>query len=390
MEIEPPPWPPRRALPAWAVDLLLGVAVATVMSLVISADHGGRQAPDLIAYLWAIGLGALMLARRRHPVPVLAVSVLGLFAYYAAGYPAVGVAVPIAAAVLSAAEFGRIWWAIGAGAVTLAVSVAFRLAEGQQPSTVVGYELAGHLLLIAAATAVGDGIRSRRRLLASSREVVALTAERAEREFAERMRAERIAVARDLHDSVGHSTAVISLHTEVAREAIDRNDHAAATDALDLVKRTSSSAMAELRRTVAALRSADAPARNTARLADIPTLIDTGDRVQVHTTLDVPDGLPAVVEATAFRIIQEAVTNALTHSTATTINIAAQLADRVLELTVTDNGRPRRGDTSTSHRGHGIPGMRERVSVLGGHLETGPVETGGFAVRASIPLEERA
>src|SRR5699024_5864534 len=130
-------------------DLLLGVVVTIVMVAVISIEHGGREEPDAVAYLWAFGLGALMLARRRFPVVVLLVSVLGLFAYYAAGYPAVGVAPPIAAALFSAAEFGRTTWAVAAGGVALTASVVFRLAEGQARS-LVGYELAGQVLLVAA------------------------------------------------------------------------------------------------------------------------------------------------------------------------------------------------------------------------------------------------
>lgn len=376
----------RRPVPRWAVDAGLGLLVSALVSALISADHGGRTEPDALAHLWAVGLGAMMLVRRRHPVLVLVVSVLGLFAYYTAGYPAVGVAVPIAAALLSAAEFGHLWWAIGAGTTALAASVFFRLIEGQQVSLVVGYELAGHVLLMAAAIAVGDGIRSRRRLLASSREVVALTAERAERESAARLQAERLTVARDLHDSVGHATAVISLHAEVAREAVARRDGPAATDAIDLVRRTSGTALHDLRQIVTVLRTSDRGRWPAARLADVETVIEPGPRVQLTSDIVVPDELPSVVDTTAFRIVQEAVTNVVSHSTASRVDVVARLSDGALVLTVTDNGQPRPTSTAADHGGHGLAGMRERVSLLGGRLEAGPCPSGGFSVRARIPL----
>lgn len=379
--------PRRWGLPAWVADALLGAAVTIIMAAVISANHGGHHDPAALAYFWAAGLGALMLARRHHPVLVLAISVLGLFAYYAAGYPAVGVAVPIAGALYSAAEFGRMAWAVGAGVVTLATSVFFRLTEGQEISLVVGYEFAGHALLIAGAIALGDGVRSRRALVANAREIVALTAERARRESEVAAQAERIAVARDLHDSIGHSTSVVSLHADVAREAVARHDDAAATEALRLIKDAASSAMTELRRTVTLLREPGRSSRSAASLADLSQAIDPGLEVQFTTHLRVPDDLPGPVDATAFRIVQEAVTNIVKHSTATRARIEAACEDDELRLSITDNGTPiDSGEPAGSS--HGIRGMRERVTALGGTLTAGPTEE-GFAVRATIPLEGR-
>lgn len=369
------------------IDTLLGVAVTIVMMAVISANHGGDSDPDAVAHLWAVGLGSLMPARRRHPVAVLSISVLGLFAYYAAGYPAVGVAVPIAAALYSAAEFGRMGWAVGAGALTLGTSVFFRLAEGQEMSLVVGYELAGHVLLIAAVIAVGDGVRSRRKLMAGVREIVALTAERAERESEAKSQAERVAVARDLHDSVGHSTSVVSIHADVAREAIARGDTLAADEALRLVKNTAMAVMSDLRRTVAALRSSERPRRHTTSLADVRTVIDPGLDIRFTTDVRPPDDLSAAVESTAFRIVQEAVTNIVRHSTATEAHILAEDVDGTFHVAIIDNGRPKGAPGVAAGSGHGITGMRERVKALGGTLTAAPSNGDGFEVRARIPLE---
>ncbi|HEY6799360.1 MAG TPA: histidine kinase, partial [Agromyces sp.] len=213
-------------LPGWVVDALIGITVAVLVSLVITADQGGRQRPDVIAYLWAVGLGTLMLVRRRHPLIVLAVSALGLFAYYAAGYPAIGLAVPIAAALFSAAEFGHALAAVITAVLVTVVSVGFRLLEGQSFSLVVGYELVGHLALMAAAIALGDSLRSRREVQAAARRLTELSARQARLDADARVHAERLAIARDLHDSVGHDASVISLHAEVGREAAGHDDEA--------------------------------------------------------------------------------------------------------------------------------------------------------------------
>lgn len=373
-------------LRAWAVDALLGVAVAVTLAVVISADQGGRNDPDTFAYLWAVGLGGLLLARRRHPLLVLAISVLGLFSYYIAGYPAIGVAVPVAAALLSSAEFGRLAWAVGAAVLTLVASVGFRLTDGEELSYVVGYDLAGHVLLMSAAIALGDSLRSRRMAAESTRRIVALTAERSQQQADAARREERVAIARDLHDSLGHATAVVSMHTDVAREAIERGDQESASDALRTIKETTTASMTELRRTVGLLRSKDRPARSAVALDDLGALVAAAPGITITIDLRVSRQLPTTVDAAAYRIIQEAVTNIVRHSTAAHAEITVLDRGDMLEVEVSDDGRPR--DLSDpGGGGHGIAGMRERAVALGGTLEAGP-DGDGFRVRATLPIEE--
>ncbi|MER6176101.1 sensor histidine kinase [Streptosporangium sp. NPDC001681] len=374
----------RRGLPAWAVDALIGAGVSLTMSVVISADQGGRHGPDAIAYLWAVGLGALMPARRRYPVIVLAVSALGLFAYYAAGYPAVGVAVPVAAALFSAAEFGRLVHAVVTAAVVVAVSLFFRLVEGQDFSFVVGYELAGHILLMAAAIALGDGLRSRRTAQAGARRIAELTAQRYQQEADARVHAERLAIARDLHDSIGHTTSVISLHADVARESLG-HDETQTRAALDLIRSTATRTMSELRRTVALLRAPTENPRSVVSLSSIDTLRETAAAAGTSIDIDmrVTAQLPATVDAAAFRIVQEAVTNIVRHSRGTHARVTVYDDGTLLHVSVTDDGADPGGDTG---HGHGIAGMRERAEALGGTLTAGP-GTAGFTVRAVLPLE---
>lgn len=376
-------------VPAWLVDALLGGAVAIVVAIVISADQGGRQDPDIIAYLWAVGLGALMLARRHYPVVVLMVTALGLFAYYAAGYPAVGVAVPVAAALFSAAELGRLLWAAATAAVVAAVSVFFRLMEGQDVTVVVGYELAGHVILMAAAIALGDSVRSRRAVQANARRIGELTAKQIQQDADARVHAERLAIARDLHDSIGHTTSVISLHADVAREAINRDDDIA-REALALIKRTAGRTMTELRATVELLRSPREERRPVMTIADLESLIqpavEAGIEVEVDNAL--PSGLPATTETAAYRIIQESITNIAKHSTASQATVTMARIDDMVNLTVIDNGAPPSEPAGDEpQHGYGIVGMRERAEALGGRLSAG-YEATGFAVRVMLPVPE--
>ncbi|MER6829165.1 histidine kinase [Streptosporangium sp. NPDC000563] len=375
----------RRRLPPWAVDALIGVGVTLVLSIVISAGQGGRQSPDPIAHLWAVGLGALMLVRRRHPTAVLAVTALGLFAYYAAGHPAVGVAVPVAAALFSAAEFGRLVHAVVTATVVIAVSLFFRLIEGEDFSFVVGYELAGHVLLMAAAIALGDGLRSRRTVQAGARRIAELTAQRYRQEADARLHAERLAIARELHDSIGHTTSVISLHADVARESLG-HDEARTRAALDLIKSTSTRTMSELRRTVALLRTPGENPRSVLSLSGVGSLRETAAAAGIDLDLEmrVTTELPATVDACAFRIVQEAVTNIVKHSRGTRARVVALDDGAVLRLSVTDDGP---GQGPDSGAGHGIAGMRERAETLGGTLTAGR-EPAGFTVRAVLPLEQ--
>ncbi|MEU8203957.1 histidine kinase [Streptosporangium sp. NPDC049046] len=375
----------RRKLPPWAVDALIGVGVTLVLSIVISAGQGGRQSPDPIAHLWAVGLGALMLVRRRHPTAVLAVTALGLFAYYAAGHPAVGVAVPVAAALFSAAEFGRLVHAVVTATVVIAVSLFFRLIEGEDFSFVVGYELAGHVLLMAAAIALGDGLRSRRTVQAGARRIAELTAQRYRQEADARLHAERLAIARELHDSIGHTTSVISLHADVARESLG-HDEARTRAALELIKSTTTRTMSELRRTVALLRTPGENPRSVLSLSSVGSLRETAAAAGIDLDLEirVTTELPATVDACAFRIVQEAVTNIVKHSHGTRARVVALDDGAVLRLSVTDDGP---GQGPDSGAGHGIAGMRERAETLGGTLTAGREST-GFTVRAVLPLEQ--
>jgi signal transduction histidine kinase len=374
--------------PPWVRDLLLGVAVTLVVALVISADQGGRQPADALAYLCAAAFGGLMLLRRRFPVAVLVATMLLLFAYYTLQYPAIGLAVPVAAALYSAAEQRRIPAAIVVSLLLVAVSTYFRLRGGEAPAS-LGYELASSVALLAAAIALGDGVRARRDLRAEQAQIARLLEQEHAFRAEQRVQAERLRIARELHDVIGHSITVIALHADVAREALGHNE-VQARQALGQIRATSSETMRELRSTVKLLRtSGEGPSQvPSPSLAQIDALVErsraSGLQVELRRADDY-GALPASVDAAAFRIIQEAITNVLRHANASQVRITLGVRGRALQLEVADNGDRGYG---TRGSGTGITGMTERARALGGTLRAEPRPAGGFVVQATLPLQE--
>jgi signal transduction histidine kinase len=377
----------RDHVPAWVLDLLLGVAVTLVIMLVISANLGGRTSPDVLAYGCAAGFGALMLLRRRFPVAVLVATMFLLFAYYTLGYPSMGLAVPVAAALYGAAERGKVSAAIVISAILLIVSTYFRLRDGESVAYLLGYELVSSAMLMAAAIALGHGTRSRRALRAEQEQTARLIAQEHALRAEQRVQAERVRMARDLHDVIGHSMSVISLHADVAREAIGSDDDAARV-ALRHIRSASSATMRELRATVRLLRNPDGepPPGAIASLRNLQTLIDnagsSGLRVDLAITGDL-DRVSAAVDTAAYRIVQEALTNILRHASATHAAIAIGIDRHALRIEITDDGAARPGAIVP---GNGIVGMTERARLLGGTLRAQPRQGRGFEVIAALPI----
>ena len=202
---------------------------------------------------------------------------------------------------------------------------------------------------------------------------------------------ERVRVARELHDVLAHSVSVMVIQTEAAR-AVALTDADAATEALRSVERAGREALMEMRRTVGVLRhenggTADGP---TPGLSDLRSLAARAREAGLPVELAVlgrPTKLPAGLELAGYRVAQEAITNAIKHAGPATARVEVEYAPNALRIDVTDTGCGRPVGPGDD-RGHGLLGMRERVSLYGGTLLTGPVHPRGFAVRASIPLTE--
>ncbi|WP_407319635.1 histidine kinase [Isoptericola halotolerans] len=394
----------------WVPDVVLALATALVIAVVVAADGAGSPARGAavggldehgpVAYLFAAGFGALVLLRRRAPVLMLVATVLAVFAYYALGFAPIGMALPAVAALYAAAGQGRTRWAVGAGAVLIVVATFFRVTDDDDPSAALTvYDLVTNVALVAAAVALGVAVRLTGEARAHTEEVRALTAAEQARAADQRLQHERMRIARDLHDVVGHNLSVVALHTGVATEAVGRDDDAVRT-ALRHVRDATSGTLHELRATVRVLRRplhhTDVPAptaqvthRDTLPAATGPAglaaLVEPvrASGVRVSTRVDVPAGsIDATVDAAAYRIVQESLTNVLRHSGARSALVRLAVADGRLRLTVSDDGT---GAGARAAAGAGIAGMAERAVLLGGSLRATDTPDGGFRVVADLP-----
>ena len=212
-----------------------------------------------------------------------------------------------------------------------------------------------------------------------------------EREREERARAavteERARIARELHDVVGHSVSVMTVQASAVRRLL-RPDQAREREALLIVERTGREALAEMRRMVGVLRRPEeGPAlAPQPSLEHVERLVEQARQAGLSVELRVegdPQPLPAGVDLTAYRLVQEGLTNALKHARAECAQVVVCYGDGVLEVTVSDDGR---GAGSGDGGGHGLVGMRERVAVFGGELEAGPRAEGGYRLRAKLPV----
>lgn len=354
----------------------MAVLVAVVLVSVVALSRVGTDhRPDPGAYLLVTVFGAVLLVRRRFPLAVLWLSVLGTFAYYSFEYPPIGVALPVAAALFSTAERGLTPWAVAGGALVFAVSLAFRLRDDPQPvGYLIGTESVSTLALIAAAVSLGHGIRARR-LSGAQQEKINHLNKVVEREH----------ISRELHDTVGHGLSVISLQAGVARDALGDGNSVAA-HAVDMVSKQTSATLTELRTMLRLLRSdPDDTFRGVHSLSDVDVLADQAraSGLEVRMQIDVAvDELSPAVDATAYRVIQESLTNVLRHAGASSVDITASVRSAVLTVTVADDGQGASGAPADADR-FGLTGMRDRVGILGGRLYTG--NDRGFTVTATMP-----
>lgn len=247
-------------------------------------------------------------------------------------------------------------------------------------------ELAATYGAFAAAWLLGDNLRTRRAYLREVEERAARL-EREREANARRAAAEEQArIARELHDIIAHNVSVMTVQAAAAGDAFETQP-GRVREALASIESTGREALTELRRLLGSVRPGDAsssfaPQPGLARLDDlIEQVRTTGLSVELTVQGD-PRDLPPSVDLSAYRIVQEALTNTIKHAQASKANVVVRYGSEVLELEVADDGR---GAVDGAKRGHGIIGMRERAALFGGELEASP--TGGFSVHSRIPLE---
>lgn len=378
-----PEHPTRQTL---VVDALFGFAVFAVVAIAVGADVGD-QGNQVLGYGMALLLGGLMLLRRYRPVLVLVATSVLVIAHHAVDLPTIGLAVPLAGALYSAAEAGRARWALGSAVALIAISTLARLSQGQDAAYLLGFELASTVAVMGAAIALGDGTRQRREGARQRERIAVLDTQAREAEAAEWVARERTRIARDLHDAVGHHLSVVSLHAAVATEALEEDgpNLTMARTELAHVTQASREGLRDLRATVRALREPGAGVEQVAGLIHLDELVDSvrAAGLVVEVTGVAGEELTGLVDATAYRVVQEALTNTLRHARARRAEVSLERSGEELVVTVADDGRI---EDTPLREGSGLTGMRERVRMVEGTLEAGPVPGAGFRVRARLPL----
>ncbi|CAN5908763.1 sensor histidine kinase [soil metagenome] len=389
-----PPW--RHRSQDRPVDLGPAVIAAVVTVLAAgrwSDDVTALRQPDAVAYGLLLLAAAALTVRKVYPAPVIALTTVVAIVYPQLGYPANGVfLLPLIIAVFSAMARGRRVPAVAGVAVYLVAFVVLGVLPGE-----VGSEgVLSVPVWLGATLLAGEGARNRRAFFAEAHQRATETQRTREEEAKRRAGEERIRIAREVHDVVSHSIAMINVQAGVAAHLLDDDPEQART-ALVAIRDASRDALRDLRTTLGVLRDVDAdvddrtPTPGLARLDDLMERTRTaGLDVEVERTGTVRP-LLAGVDVAAYRIVQEAVSNVLRHAGASTVTIGIDHGTDVLTVEVVDDGagdtrEPGRG-VPTTVEGNGIRGMHERAAALGGIVETGPASQGGFRVTARLPLE---
>jgi signal transduction histidine kinase len=383
-----------RRLPAsaWAFDsalALLAAAVPTALYVFEPPNLGLPRSRFVLGCALVLLHTLPLVARRRFPGTVLVLVVASGLAFAVLDLPPEFLGVAILVAVYSVAAYGDRWVALAGLAVAEAGLAAIQLTPGRTGAVTLVINMG----VVAATWLLGHFAHNYRAYAAGLEEQTA-ELERAREELARRaVVEERLRLARELHDVVAHAMSVIAVQSGVGAH-VAKTQPKEAAKALAAIEATSRSALEELRRLLGVLRQEDEP---QGELAPVPGLGDLDGllaevakagltvRLQVEGT---PTPLPAGVDLSAYRIVQEALTNVVKHAGPAHAQVVVGYRDQDVRVEVTDDGRGTVTSVSDGRAGtgHGLIGMRERVQVFGGDLEVGPCPDGGFRVAARLPL----
>lgn len=341
-------------------------AVAIVVSALLGRRRFAFMAP---VSLWMLA-AALSFVDGRLAVDNFSVFAAGMGAAFLLGN-------------LADAVQGRVGLAVALGGASIVVY--------NDPDHAAG-ELVFVPALFAIAWLAGFALRER----AAQAEAAEERATHAEREREEARRAvfeERVRIARELHDVVAHHVSMMGVQAGAARVVIDR-DRAKAKEALSAIESSSRQAVAELHRLLGFLRQAGdrddlAPQPGLSQLPRLAASMSDSDLAVEVSIEGEMRSLPPTVDVSAYRIVQEALTNTLKHSAASRADVHVRYWPDELEVEIVDDGRPN-GGSSPASGGLGLIGMRERAALHGGQLSAGPAAGGGFAVKVRLPTSAGA
>jgi signal transduction histidine kinase len=357
------------------------------------------RTPDLVAVLIVLAQTMPLAWRRRAPVLVLAVLTAAELTNLLLRFPPSLAQIGIFVALYTVAVHSTLARSLKVAFAYGLYAVVYGILFERWYDDVTWQDWVTSYALLAAAWGLGE-LQRRRRLATAHLEELNAQLQR-ERDLKARwaVAEERARIARELHDVVAHSVSVMVVQAGAARRLVD-GDPAQARQALTSIESTGRQALAEMRRLLGVMRhdgdarpeeAADALAPQPG-LADLDALVSRARDAGLEVELQVegaPRPLAAGVDLSAYRIVQEALTNCLKHAGAAKAIVRLCYGREDLELQVLDDGRGVVGlrDASRENSGHGLIGMRERVAVFGGNLDVGPRPGGGFKVDAQLPLE---
>ncbi|GGP81316.1 sensor histidine kinase [Streptosporangium pseudovulgare] len=388
-------------LPASAQDVLLALFV-TVMQVQgtlakIAAEGASRPLSDLghLGYVLLVVSGVAVAVRRRWPVPVFVTAALASLVYYTLDFPDGPGWLGLFVALYTLAAYGdgrRSLVTAGVGTTVLAIGWLVAAAD-IEPRAAIGwvfFRIGASVMSVA----LGESVRSRRVIAADAQERAELAERTREEETRARVDAERLRIAREVHDTVAHAIAIINVQSGVTAHVLDKKPEVA-REALRAIEQTSSRALQEMRAILGVLRDDDNERLPYPGLGQIEELTakarEAGLDIELEETSPAAP-LPNAVGSVAYRILQESITNVIRHVGPTRVRVAMNPGIETLEIRVTDEGRRAApGDVPADPHlpaklGRGILGMRERCQLLGGELDARPLPGGGFEVKARLPL----
>jgi signal transduction histidine kinase len=389
----------RTAAPV-LTDAGVGVGVAVGLLAASAAGVGprwisGPRPLDAVAVgLVGVVAGALAL-RRRYPISVLVVLNAVALAWAAAQYPGrVILLAPLIACYTLAAARGWRWGLAGTVVTTLSALVAIRVAFGAaEPAGIAGIAV----WMAATAGAAGTAVGYYRALLVATRAQLARETQTREAQARRRAVEERLRIARELHDVLGHTMATISVQAGVGIHLLQTRP-GQAVEALRTIKQISDQGLTDVKAILGVLRADNDPGQpRTPRggLDQLEALLDPVRAAGVQPQLTIHGSarpLPAAVDLAAYRIIQEALTNVLRHAHARTAWLDLRYEPSQVVIRIRDDGTAASPGQAGSNGqdGHGISGMRERALALSGQFTAGPHPDGGFQVRCALPTPDQA
>ena len=373
---------------ALALDVAVALVLAAAAQLQLWTVGGGQGQPGVVQSALLLAATLPLAWRRRRPATtLLAVSAaLGIQAVLSPPADTIGSFLGLLLALFSAVTYGRQEGTLGSLGFA-AIVIVYHLVRDPAANNpfVVVIELAVAAVVVFAAFAVRD----RERRLRTTLELATRQTERRSAEMEEARGEERVRIAREMHDIIAHSVSVMVLQAGAARQALDR-DREQARESLHLVEETGRETLSELRRLLGVLRQqpgADGlrPQPGIDRLGELVANARAAG-VDVTARVDLmPSHLPASIDLAAYRVVQEGLTNVMKHADRARVDVEIAFVANSLKVTVADDGRGYSHATEPS--GHGLAGLEERITLLGGAMSAGPRLDGGFELQATLPLD---